>query len=296
MLYLYAQISNNMSAQKIAGIYKITSPTYSVYIGQSWDIIKRKTYYEKIRCKTQTKVYNSLLKHSWEAHTFEIVHELPQDATQEVMDNYEIMYWQLHKDCDITVMNIKDPGSRGKCSEDTKRKMSESSKRENLSAETRKKLSESSKKENLSEATLRKMSKAMKGRVITPSTREKISKAHTGKVYTEETLAKISAAKKGKPGHRHSEETKKKISIAHTGKKATDTHKRNVSTAVKGRKYPLEQNYKRSKNVICIQTEEVFKSAKHASIVLGIGIDSIRKILTGVNTTTKNGLSFRYQT
>jgi group I intron endonuclease len=266
-----------MIVNKIAGIYKIVNPNSKVYIGQSWDIANRKTYYEKVKCKSQTKIHNSLLKYGWETHTFEIIHELPQDATQEVIDNYEILYWQLYKDCEVEVLNIKDPGSRGRCSEETKRKMAESSK-----------------KENLSEATLERMSKAMKGRVISPSTREKMSKASTGKIYTKETLAKMSVARKGKPGHKHSDETKSKISAAHTGKETSKSHRENLSAAIKGRKYSLEQNYNRSKNVICVQTGEVFKSAKHASLVLGVSVESIRKILTGVNSKTKGGLSFRY--
>lgn len=204
---------------KITGIYKIKSPTNAVYIGQSRDVFKRKEDYAKIRCKAQTIIYNSLLAHGFNNHVFEVVCELPADVDQLTLDAYEIMYWQQHIDCGFKMMNIKEPGSRGRCSESTKKKMSESSKKENLSMETRRKLSESSKRENLSADTLIRMSIANKNKIVTEATRKKISESHKGKVYSAETLEKMSKAKKGKPGHLQSKETKKKIADSHTGKK-----------------------------------------------------------------------------
>ena len=46
-----------------SGIYKITNPKNKVYIGQSKDIIKRWYYYKTLHCKSQIKLYNSLLKY-----------------------------------------------------------------------------------------------------------------------------------------------------------------------------------------------------------------------------------------
>ena len=46
------------------GIYKITSPTKKIYIGQSINIEYRIESYKKlIRCKKQIKLYNSLKKY-----------------------------------------------------------------------------------------------------------------------------------------------------------------------------------------------------------------------------------------
>ena len=42
------------------GIYKITSLTGKVYIGQSTNLEKRKDDYVKLRCNKQPKLYNSL--------------------------------------------------------------------------------------------------------------------------------------------------------------------------------------------------------------------------------------------
>ena len=48
------------------GIYKITSPTNKIYIGQSTNIENRwNDYYKMIRCKRQTRLYNSLKKYGF---------------------------------------------------------------------------------------------------------------------------------------------------------------------------------------------------------------------------------------
>lgn len=41
------------------GIYKITNPKGKVYIGQSIDINERFKTYSYLKCKNQTKLYNS---------------------------------------------------------------------------------------------------------------------------------------------------------------------------------------------------------------------------------------------
>jgi group I intron endonuclease len=61
--------------EKICGIYKITSPSGRVYIGESKDIFKRVYYYKILSCKSQNKLYSSLKKHGWDSHIFEIIEE-----------------------------------------------------------------------------------------------------------------------------------------------------------------------------------------------------------------------------
>ena len=47
----------------ICGIYKITSPSGKIYIGQSINIKSRWKYYEKLRCNKQFKIMpNRLFK------------------------------------------------------------------------------------------------------------------------------------------------------------------------------------------------------------------------------------------
>ena len=57
------------------GIYKITSPTNRIYIGQSINIEYRFKQYRWIKAKSQTRLRNSFLKHGVENHKFEIVCE-----------------------------------------------------------------------------------------------------------------------------------------------------------------------------------------------------------------------------
>lgn len=61
---------------KIAGIYKITSPSGGIYIGQSVDINKRKSRYKNCKCNKQNRIFRSLIKYGYENHTFEIIHVL----------------------------------------------------------------------------------------------------------------------------------------------------------------------------------------------------------------------------
>lgn len=57
------------------GVYKITSPSGKIYIGQTINIEKRIVYYQTLNCKGQRKLYNSLKKYGWENHLFEVLEE-----------------------------------------------------------------------------------------------------------------------------------------------------------------------------------------------------------------------------
>lgn len=67
-------LNHNKDMKQTCGIYKITSPTGSVYIGQSTNIEKRfKDYRSHTSCSRQVRLYASFLKHGAKKHTFEIV-------------------------------------------------------------------------------------------------------------------------------------------------------------------------------------------------------------------------------
>ena len=108
------------------GIYKITSPTGKIYIGQSWDITQRRGYYSRLSCKRQPKLYASLVKYKWDTHFFEVVCELPEDVAQSTLDQYEIFYWQQYLDCGFEMMNTREPGVGGRHTQETRQKMSQS--------------------------------------------------------------------------------------------------------------------------------------------------------------------------
>lgn len=114
-------------------IYKITSPTSKIYIGQTWDWDNRINDYFYFRCKGQRKLYNSLKKYGFEAHKIEILLIFHDTISQESLDFYEIYWWKYYKDLGFNMLNIKEPGSRGKHSEETKRIISENHKRKKVS-------------------------------------------------------------------------------------------------------------------------------------------------------------------
>ena len=129
------------------GIYKITSPTGRIYIGQSIDIDRRFRFYRNMNCKHQPVLFASFNKHGVGTHSFEIIEE----CIEEVLDTRE-RYWQEFYDvlngglnCNLTETNDKTKRQ----SEETKKKISESSKGKIFSNESRQKMSETKKKTTL---------------------------------------------------------------------------------------------------------------------------------------------------
>jgi group I intron endonuclease len=58
-----------------SGIYKITSPSGKIYIGETVNFEKRFKRYESLQCKNQFKLYNSFMKYGVNNHIFEIIEE-----------------------------------------------------------------------------------------------------------------------------------------------------------------------------------------------------------------------------
>lgn len=73
------------------GIYKIINPKGKIYIGQSVNIKRRRKEYEKIKCISQPKLYNSFKKHGVENHKFEIIEECSLDQLNE-----KEIYWKQY--------------------------------------------------------------------------------------------------------------------------------------------------------------------------------------------------------
>ena len=123
----------------MTGIYKITSPTNRVYIGQSVDIEDRWSDYKCLDCKSQTALYNSLLKYGWENHKFEIVtlcyDDLLNEFEREQQEAYDVIKTGLN--CFLT----KTTDKSGKWSEEVKEKMRKSSIGKNHNEEKKQKLS-----------------------------------------------------------------------------------------------------------------------------------------------------------
>ena len=106
------------------GIYKITSPTNKIYIGQSINIPQRFTSYKNINQNVSHKrLKSSFFKHDVENHKFEIIEICLIDKLNE-----RERYWQEYYDvcgknglnCKLTITNDKS----GYLSENTKLKIS----------------------------------------------------------------------------------------------------------------------------------------------------------------------------
>lgn len=154
---------------KICGIYKITSPSGKVYIGQSIDIKKRlRAYRYPEQVIKQRKLYNSLNKYGYEKHKFEIV----MQCDIEKLDEMEIFYIDAYNTFNTKHgLNCNHGGlSQAIHSEETKRRRSESLKGKKVSEETRKRLSEAAmgRKECFNQKL--KKSKAMVGRKFNVNT------------------------------------------------------------------------------------------------------------------------------
>ena len=172
------------------GIYKITSPSNKIYVGQSTNIEKRFYHYKNLHCKRQPAIYNSILKYGFDKHKFEVLCEC--DIKE--LNDKERYYQDVFSVTGINGLNClltKSSDRSGKHSEETKLKMSilkqlEKHPRFGLkhSEETKRKMSEARKGKKCSDETKLKMSEVKKN--ISEETRNKMSKSQFGKKLSEE--------------------------------------------------------------------------------------------------------------
>lgn len=180
------------------GIYKITSPSNKIYIGQSINVERRMRGYRGTNgSKEQRHLKASLLKYGWQKHIFEIL----QQCEESELNTLEKYYVDLFQSFNTRHgMNLKDGGgNKVRLSDDTKRKISISLKGHKHSDETRKKISSAqkgmiSKKRGvpLSDEQKRKLSISLKGRIISEATRKKISATNTGRKSSADFRKKMS--------------------------------------------------------------------------------------------------------
>jgi group I intron endonuclease len=125
----------------IIGIYKITSPSGKIYIGQSINIDGRKKQYYSLDCKKQPKLYNSFKKYGPENHIFEIIEE----CSIELLNEQEVFYkqqiidklgWDVALFCEI---NDNSPRKGKSLSKETKSKISKANIGKIYSEESRQK-------------------------------------------------------------------------------------------------------------------------------------------------------------
>ena len=171
------------------GIYKITSPSNKIYIGQSINIESRFNNYKNLRCKNQKRLYYSLKKHGVEKHKFEIIAECSIDNLNNIERYYQDLYSSTGKK-GLNCLLTKSFDKSGRHSEATILKFKE--KRRYFSEETRLKMSQSQKGRKHSEITKRKMSQNMKGIIFSDETRKRMSISAKGKPNSDKQKEKVS--------------------------------------------------------------------------------------------------------
>lgn len=172
------------------GIYKITSPSERVYIGQSKDLTRRfKDYLTISKSKNQVLLNSSFKKYGVENHTFEIIEECPLEDL-----NCRERYWQDFYDVLNGGLNciLTDTDALPKIlSEDTKKRISE-----NLigrfSGENHPLFGIS-----CSEETKKRISVANKGRIVTQEVKDKTSNTLLGRKLSQEWKDNIRKSKSG---------------------------------------------------------------------------------------------------
>lgn len=180
-------------------VYAHTSPSGKKYVGQTGRKPEQRWGKNGINylAKKNDKYIHSafakaILKYGWDNIEHEII---ASNLTKEEADNFEkLLIEKLNTMNPKYGYNCKEGGSHGSLSEESKRKLSESTKGEkshmygkHLSEETKKKISNSRKGTLSSEETKRKISDATKGE----------SNPFYGKQHTEESRKKMSESQKG---------------------------------------------------------------------------------------------------
>lgn len=277
------------------GIYKITSPSDKVYIGQSINIKKRFATYRRLDCKNQSMLYRSFVKYGVENHIFEILEECSIEFLNERERYYQDLFLIKNKTLNCKLTNTNDKS--GFLSNETKLKISLSNKGKKRTKEHIEIMRLNSLGIKMSEETKLKISNANKGRV-SPMLNKKHSeetkkilklnnpKYWAGKERSFETKIKIS---KKLTGIKHSEQTKKNMSINNSkywlGKSFSIEHINKLKTSKIGK--PSNSR----KILIDLNTGVFYESVREASKLYNIKETTLVMQLKGYN---KNKTNLRY--
>ena len=117
------------------GIYKITSPSKRVYIGQSKNIKTRFKFYKNLKCNNQIRLYKSLIKYGVEAHKFEVICECSVDDLNYFERYYQELYNSIGRG-GLNCMIVSTAKEKLIFSKDTIDKMSKAKKGIKLSPES----------------------------------------------------------------------------------------------------------------------------------------------------------------
>ena len=179
----------------------LTSPSGKSYIGQTIRTIEDR--FEEHRTGKSNgcrAIYNATQYHGWENFEKDW-YEVPDED----LNNHEGLMIEVLGTLAPGGYNLKEGGTNGKMSKETKQKMSEASFGKPKSNEHKKNIGEAQLGKKLSEETKQKMSEAQRGekggnrlgKTHADDSKQKIRESRVGKTHTEETKQKISEAQQG---------------------------------------------------------------------------------------------------
>ena len=172
--------------EKIIGIYKITSPSGRVYIGQSVDIYKRWRKYKSLNCKKQVRLYNSFLKYGVCKHEFDILLKCTEFQLNVKERYYQEFFNAIDDNIGLNCIYTKTTEKRQSISKETRLKMSisrgnkQTTKGNKHTIETKLKISFSKKNDFHTQKTKEKMSISHKGKKHSSIQKERMSESRIG--------------------------------------------------------------------------------------------------------------------
>jgi group I intron endonuclease len=161
--------------KNICGIYKITSPSGRVYIGQSICIQKRFVAYKNNECRAQHKLKASFKKYGIASHIFDTICE----CNEKELNEKEVFFIKQHDSTGKNGLNISHGGvgvmRNRKHTDESKNKIRKAKVGLIHSEETKKKMSISRNKWKHTKESKQKMSDNMQ--------RAKILNTETGEIH-----------------------------------------------------------------------------------------------------------------
>ena len=155
------------------GIYKITSPSGRIYIGQSRDIAKRFNDYKSINnSKEQIKLHRSFLKYGYDNHVFEIIEECLFKNLNIRERYYQDFYNVLKNGLNCILVQTDELPLI-------------------FSIETREKISKANKGRKHSEEAKLKITNSKLGKKLSEEHKLKLSLIHKNKILSEEHVNNI---------------------------------------------------------------------------------------------------------
>jgi group I intron endonuclease len=236
----------------ICGIYKITSPSGKIYIGQSINIYKRWGRYKYLNCKNQCRLYNSLIKYGYNNHIFEIIKECNSDSLNKLEEEYVLKYNSVENGLNLRYGG----GSCGKLSKESKEKLRKANTGRKVSEETKEKLRKRSKENNnrppiryrkdMSESEIINLKERMTGKNNFNYGKFGKDNPNFGRKNTQEVIARMSEIKMGNKNPMY-------------GKKQTQEHILKKTKNIIGKKQTFEHIEKRVKYTRGIKRSDDFK-------------------------------------